>query len=310
MTQVSTDQLMQMALERAGMTEIPADSAIYHSGTRISNVLVGLEIGVAELFMARQLGYHAVIGYAPAGNTGPTWDLAVEQHHRMMRAAGIDDDRANFAFQNMSANLHRFAASQVTGRAPALAREVDLPFLSIQAPIADLAQRIVQGVVDDVFAANPAATVADLRDALRQLPPFAADQSGLPPLLWGNEDMDDWAKPLGRVAVLVGCSVTPPSMLMMLMYFAAGFDTICYTSGTVEWGSIVQSLQSLQTSEPTVQTPSDMPQRSSLNSGTNNGTMFPLGRMACVALGMTPYVADMRARGLEVTVMGDLPGLH
>jgi hypothetical protein len=287
MTQVSTDQLMQIALERAGMTEIPADSAIYHPGTRISNVLVGLEVGVAELFMARQLGYHAVISYAPAGNTGPVWDLAVEQHRQMMLDVGVDeDDRMQDELHDLTYSLRIHAASLVTGRAPALAREVDLPFLNIQTPIAKITQSIVQSLVDDVQATNPKATVADLCDALRHLPSFAADSASL-----SLDFTKDPTNPLGRVAVLSGLMV-PPLPSFVSAYFNLGFDTLC-----------------IEATEITTLTDSVFYYATLQEEASETHNIILLGHMACAALGMARYVADLRARGLEVTVMGDLPGL-
>ena len=52
MAAVTTERLMAIALELAGWDAIPADSAIYYPGTRISHVLIGIDAGTAELFMA------------------------------------------------------------------------------------------------------------------------------------------------------------------------------------------------------------------------------------------------------------------
>ena len=71
MAAVTTERLIEIALEMAGWTDIPPDSAIYWPGSRISHILLGIDVGTAELFMARQLGYHCVISHRPAGYPGP-----------------------------------------------------------------------------------------------------------------------------------------------------------------------------------------------------------------------------------------------
>ena len=63
MTAVTTARLMEIALEMAGWDSIPGDCAIYYPGSRIGHLLLGIDVGAAELFMARQLGYHAVVAH-------------------------------------------------------------------------------------------------------------------------------------------------------------------------------------------------------------------------------------------------------
>ena len=64
---MNTQELMQIALDLVGFDLIPSDSAVYVPGEGIQRVLFGLDIGTAELLMARQLGYDAVIAHHPAG---------------------------------------------------------------------------------------------------------------------------------------------------------------------------------------------------------------------------------------------------
>src|SRR5579859_5448321 len=88
MAAVTTERLMAIALELAGWDAIPADSAIYYPGTRISHILLGIDAGAAEIFMARQLGYHAVVAHHPAGYAGPFWEV-YHRHVDQMTAAGV-----------------------------------------------------------------------------------------------------------------------------------------------------------------------------------------------------------------------------
>ena len=88
---------MQLALDLVGWTEIPPDSAIYYPGSRISHVLIGIDVGAGELFLARQLGFHAVIAHHPNGFTGPTWEV-YRYHVRQMVAAGAIGRKAGRGF--------------------------------------------------------------------------------------------------------------------------------------------------------------------------------------------------------------------
>ena len=58
---MNTDEIMQVALTMAGLDEIPDDSAIHEPGDNIKKIMIGVDIGTAELMLAKQLGYDAQI---------------------------------------------------------------------------------------------------------------------------------------------------------------------------------------------------------------------------------------------------------
>ena len=57
---MNTKEMMQIALDLAGLTEMPSDTSISVEGEDITNVLAGIDMGTAELALARQLGYDCV----------------------------------------------------------------------------------------------------------------------------------------------------------------------------------------------------------------------------------------------------------
>ena len=64
-TGVTTEQLMQIAMEMAGQTKFPADSKIHVPGKNIKKILFGIDMGVAELLVGKQLGYDCVMAHHP-----------------------------------------------------------------------------------------------------------------------------------------------------------------------------------------------------------------------------------------------------
>jgi hypothetical protein len=64
---MNTKEIMQLSLELAGLKDVPEDSATYMSGKDIRRILFGIDAGVPELMLAKQLGYEAVIAHHPAG---------------------------------------------------------------------------------------------------------------------------------------------------------------------------------------------------------------------------------------------------
>ena len=52
---MNTKEMMQIALDLAGLTEMPSDTSISVEGEDITNVLAVSEMGTAALALARQL---------------------------------------------------------------------------------------------------------------------------------------------------------------------------------------------------------------------------------------------------------------
>ncbi|HKT39131.1 MAG TPA: hypothetical protein VJR48_12225 [Ktedonobacterales bacterium] len=277
MAAVTTERLMQIALELAGwdIDVTPGDCAIYYPGTRISHVLMGIDVGAAELFMARQLGYHAVIAHHPAGYAGPFWDV-YHLHVGQMVASGVPQDVAEEA---VAARIEGFkAASQRENydHAASVARLLEIPFLNIHSPLDEVGRRIMQRTVDEQLTRNPSSTVADVRDALLQLPEYAAARTRM------QNPLGDWGAPAGKVVVSHG-AYTNGGYPVARAYLTHGVDTICC-----------------------IHFPLEDAQR--LASEGVRGNILVMGHIAGDSVGINPYIAQLRESGLEVTTFSGVIG--
>ena len=275
MAAVTTERLMQIALEMAGWESIPGDCAIYYPGTRISHALMGIDAGAAELFMARQLGYHAVIAHHPAGYAGPFWDV-YHLHVGQMVAAGVPADVAE---QAVAARIEGFkAASQRENydHAASVARLLEMPFLNIHSPLDEVGRRIMQNTVDTQLARQPDSTVADVRDALLKLPEYAAARTQM------QVPLGSWDAPAGRVVVSHG-AYTNGGYPVAHAYLTHGVNTICC-----------------------IHFPLEDAQR--LAAEGIQGNILVMGHIAGDSVGINPYVARLRETGLEVTTFSGILG--
>ncbi len=276
MAAVTTERLMQIALEMAGMSEVPPDSRVEYAGTRISHILFGIDVGPAELFMARQLGFHAVIAQRPYAVPAEAWRL-YDWHRDALARLGIDRVDAIADIRGGVLRLRSQALSANQDVMPSVARLVETPLVTIASPIDHLARTKIQLVADDLSAAKPDATVGDLRLALLALPEFAAAASK-PWLISGGDDAQ-----LGRVLALPG-GLAEPSRAILDAYVAAGISSLVYPEPV--WG-----YAPLATADerPDVR-------------------LLVTGRIATASLGANPSIARLRAEGLEVhTFAGVLP---
>lgn len=275
MAAVNTEQLMRVALDMAGWDAIPGDCAIYYPGGRISHVLMGIDAGAAELFMARQLGYHAVIAHHPAGYAGPFWGV-YHLHVGQMVAAGVPEDVAE---QAVTARIEGFrAASQRENydHAASVARLLEMPFLNIHSPLDEVGRRIMQRTVDDQLARQPDATVADVRDALLALPEYAAARTEM------QNPLGSWDAPAGKAVVSHG-AYTNGGYAVARAYLTHGVDTLCC-----------------------IHFPLEDAQR--LASEGVRGNILVMGHIAGDSVGINPYVARLRDSGLEVTTFSGIIG--
>src|SRR5690242_15417544 len=275
MAAVNTEHLMQVALDMAGWDATPGDCAIYYPGGRISHVLMGIDVGAAELFMARQLGYHAVIAHHPAGYVGPFWD-DYHLHVDQMVAAGVPRDVAEAA---VAARIEGFqAASQRENydHAASVARLLEIPFLNIHSPLDEVGRRIMQRTVDEQLARKPDSTVADVRDALRQLPEYAAARTQM------QNPLGRWNAPAGKVVVSHG-AYTNGGYHVARAYLTHGVSTVCC-----------------------IHFPLEDAQR--LASEGVRGNILVMGHIAGDSVGINPYVARLRDSGLEVTTFSGIIG--
>jgi hypothetical protein len=275
MAAVTTEHLMGLALEIAGWEAIPGDCAVYYPGTRISHALMGIDVGTAELFMARQLGYHAVIAHHPAGYAGPFWDVYL-LHVGQMVAAGV---AADVAEQAVAARIEGFkAASQRENydHVASVARLLEMPFLNIHSPLDEVGRRIMQHTVDEQLARKPSSTAADVRDALLKLPEYAAARTQM------QNPLGAWDAPAGKVIVSHG-AYTNGGYPVARAYLTSGVNTICCIHFPLE--------DAQRLAREGVQ-----------------GNILVMGHIAGDSVGINPYVARLRESGLEVTTFSGIIG--
>ncbi|MGO8950995.1 MAG: hypothetical protein ACLQUY_25750 [Ktedonobacterales bacterium] len=277
MAAVTTERLMEIALEMASYINVPPDSSIYYAGTHISHILLGIDVGSAELFMARQLGYHAVIAHRPPGHPGPVWEV-YRDHVAQMEESGVPHAIAQAAVARRIEMLEAEALLENYDRTPSVARLLEMPLLNILSPLESIGRRRLRKSVDEACSAKPDITVGELRDVFLGLPELAAAHTA-PRLALG-----DWSRPAGTVAISYGAYL-PPDASIARAYLEHTVDTLICAGFA---GCDAQQLAGN----------SDL-----------TGTILTLGSLPTASLGLNPYISRLRAEGLEVAPFSGIIGL-
>ena len=114
---MTTDEIMALAVKMAGFPGVPEDSAIFVGGRNIRKVLFGVDVGPAELMVAKELGMDLVIAHHPTGVYLDQWKVLL-RHVEFMTAAGVPEDAALGAVAERVEADVEIAYEQVARRRP------------------------------------------------------------------------------------------------------------------------------------------------------------------------------------------------
>ena len=263
---MTTEEIMALALEMSGYLRIPEDSGIFVPGKGIRKVLFGLDVSTAELQLAKTMGADLVIAHHPPATAVEVWKIFL-RHVEFMTAAGVPEDAALAAVAEKVEGLKLRGQAANYDHVPSAARLLGMPFMNIHAPLDELGRRRMREQVDTALAAGHA-TAGDVVETLRALPEMRAAPTTVQ-LVMGNA-----GDPVRKVAVAHG-AYTNGGYPVAHTCFTHGVDLVVYIH--IDFGE----LQRLR--------------------AEGRGNLIVTGHLAGDSLGFTPFLRELRRRGLEVT---------
>lgn len=273
---MTTEDILQLSLDMAGLNEVPADTAVYRPGTGIKKVLVGIDLEGAELVVAKEQGFDLALAHHPAGGTAVLrMDRVFARHVELMVRAGVPEAAAQAAVED------KLYEDRITGQIrnydqlPALARLLGLPYMNIHTPLDEIGRR---RMAEAAAALSPVQTVADLIAHFRER--FGEFRHALTEIqcLVGHA-----RNRLGRVAVAHGAG-TNGGYPVAKAYFDHGVDTVIYIH-----------------CQPSVA------RQLAREYGTHKRNLVVTGHIASDSVGINPFVQALREKGLEVVPLGLVP---
>lgn len=272
---LGTSEIMSLALDMADMLRPPADSAIYVEGSELKKVMFGIDIGAAELLLARQLGCDGVIAHHPAGGSAKLdYPEVLTRHVELMVEHGVPTPAAREAIQGLVTRALLRAQAENFDHVPSVARLLEMPFLNVHLPLDEVGRRMMVETIDaHLETLDRPALVQDAIDALIEMPEFAqAETRIMVPV--GAVD-----RPLGRIAVVHGAG-TNGGYSVARAYFQAGVDTVLYIHVNPEDAQRLRN--------------------------ETNGNLIVSGHIASDLVGINPFVAKLEENGVEVIRMSGL----
>ena len=271
---MNTDRLMQVALEMAGLDEIPGDSAVHRPGDEIERILFGIDLKGSDLVIASAQGYDCAISHHPVGGSSTLrFHEVLERHVDQMVDAGVPRDVAE---ETMRATIEerRVLNSMINyDHDPSVAALLDIAYLNIHTPLDEIGRRRMAEAAAEL---GRDATVAELVDRFYEA--FGEFRNA------ATEIEVRVGKPgnrLGRVVVSHGAG-TNGGYPVAKAYYGHGIDTVIYIHCR----------------------PADSSKLIAEFGEAKN--LIVTGHIASDSVGINPYVERLRGEGLDVTTFSGI----
>jgi hypothetical protein len=271
--EMNTEEIMELSLKLAGLKEVPEDSAIYVSGDSITKILFGIDAGVPELLLAKQLGCDAVIAHHPQGGTAVVnFHQVFKRHIQQMVVAGVPMKEAEKAIGKRLEELEVEAHTQTYSHAVDVAKLLKMPYMNIHTPLDEVGRRRMAEQIKNRI--RKYSTVQDVVSALRELPEFKNAVTEIKIRLGKAEN------PAGKVVVSHGAG-TNGGYEVAKTYFKYRIGTVVYIHISPK------NLEKLKTD--------------------NVGNLIVTGHVASDSVGINLLINELEKRNISVTRIGIVP---
>ena len=270
---MNTKEIMELSLKLAGLKEVPKDSATYVSGDNIRKVLFGIDVGVSELLLAKQLGCDAVIAHHPVGGTAAiNFHQVFKRHIQQMVAAGVPLEDAEKVVAKKVEQLEVEAHTRNYAHAMDVAKLLKMPYMNIHTPLDEVGRKIMSEHINSRIKKN--SKLQEVVSALKELGEFKNAVTEIKIRLGKPEN------PAGKVVVSHGAG-TNGGYEIAKTYFKHGVGTVVYIH--ISAGD----LEKLK--------------------AEGVGNLIVTGHIASDSVGINPLIKELKKRNISVTSIGVIP---
>jgi len=271
---MTTEDLMQIALDLAGLGDVPGDSGVHVSGGRVRRIFATIDCDVSDILMARVLRCDTVLTHHPEGPASLNgWKLIALQIEQMVEC-GVPIARAEAAIQRrmQSADLNSHARNYA--RVVQAAQLLNVSFLNVHLPCDVITRRLIADKMAPFNQPDSRATVAEVIAALQEIPEQNVADTEPKVRLGAPERL------AGRVAVAMA-AYTNGGLEVLKAYFDAGIGTV-----------LMMHFPEADLREAREQ--------------KLTGNLIITGHMASDSIGINVYLDELGRRGLEVIRAGGI----
>ncbi len=271
---MTTLEMMQAALELAGLEKAPEDTGITYPGENVQKILMGIDMESPELLLAKELGFDCVVSHHPHSglemmNFYKVLDIQIDK----MVSNGVPINKAQKALRKKMALLEAGSHPKNYDKVDSMAKLLEMPYMNIHLPADLITERKVQSLMDQISENNPRVV---LQDIINELGKLGVYQNGLSKPVIRVGGPSDFA---GKILVLMAGG-TNGGVDVFKAYFEAGIGTIIC-----------------------MHVPEDVKKASE---DQNIGNVIVAGHMSSDSIGLHEIIKLWRSMGLEITTMSGI----
>jgi putative NIF3 family GTP cyclohydrolase 1 type 2 len=269
---VDTEKIIKVGLELAGWKKIPADSAVHVKGKNISKVLIAIDVGTAELMLAKHLGCDAVIAHHPIGVASVNFYKVFDRHVDFMVEHYVPKKIALQAVAKLKGRVetrnHADIYSEVVGAAKALG----MPLVNIHQPCDEYMRQVIL----EAIKSGSTEYVSDIVRSVSRIPEFKNAATKVQVRLGSEKSRTGhWA--------LVVAAGTNGGYNIAKAYFQHGVSTVIYLH--VDYGDLTK-----------------------MREDKLEGNLVVMGHLAGDSIGLNGLAERLEGLGVETVRVGILPG--
>lgn len=268
---LDTGQIMKIGLDLAGWKKMSADSVVHVKGRNIRKVLIAIDVGTAELMLARQLGCDAVIAHHPIGIASVNFYKVFDRHVEYMVEHGVPKRIALQAVKKLKERVetrnHADIYSDVVGAAKALG----MPLVNIHQPCDEYMRQVIFRAIKSGSTEH----VSDIVNSVGRIPEFRHAATKVR-VRFGSEKSK-----AGHWALVVAAG-TNGGYHIAKAYFQHGVNTVIYLH--VDYGDLTKMREEKLT-----------------------GNLVVMGHLAGDSIGLNGLAERLEGAGVETIRMGILP---
>lgn len=268
---VDTERIMKVGLELAGWKKMPADSAVHIKGKNISKVLIGIDIGTAELMLAKQLECDAVIAHHPIGTAAVNFYKVFDRHIDYMVEHGIPKKIARVAVEKLKERIETRNHAEIYSEVIGAAKALNMPLVNIHQPCDEYMRQVILRAIK----AGKTEYVFDIVKSISKIPEFRHAATKVR-VRFGNQN-----NKAGHWSLVVAAG-TNGGFNIAKAYFQYGVSTVIYLH--IDYGELVK-----------------------MREEKLEGNLVVMGHLGGDSIGLNGLAERLENLGVETVMIGILP---
>ncbi len=216
---MTTDDIMEVALDLAQLKEVPSDSGVHVPSDNIKRLFATIDCDVADLLLARELKCDAVLTHHPEGTASLNGWMEIRRQIEQMEEYGVPVTWAEAAIQRRMRAVEIGSHTRNYGRVVQAAQLLKMPLLNVHLPCDIITRRMLTEKMGPFTLPQNNAKVADVVATLQEFPELKQAATRPKVCLGAPEHL------AGRVAVAMA-GYTNGGVDVLKAYFEAGIGTV------------------------------------------------------------------------------------